>query len=269
MGVVMDKPERLHRPDPARTEPVRDFMTYVRTAGIGGAAPAGADVGSPASRGTASGGSTSGGATAKPAPTEVDETEHAIAHGVKLGYAVIDEQIRQGEKLADRLRQVAGKPGAMPAMEVGTLIERALNVYKDMGGLAVAAVETLVRNPMLQSTLTRTWQGSTAPETAPAQGGSSNFGFELASNRRTQVRLDIRPKPGVFLPVVYALHASSPTLPPLTGVRFQLDAATATPVLHIDISDVQPAGNYMGVVVDSVTDEPCGTISVRVLPGPA
>ncbi len=52
----------------------------------------------------------------------------------------------------------------MPALEVGTLIERALNVYKDMGALAVAAVETLVRNPMLQSTLTRTGQGGAAPD---------------------------------------------------------------------------------------------------------
>jgi hypothetical protein len=200
---------------------------------------------------------------------EVNGTEHAIAHGVKLGYAVIDEQIRQGEKLADRLRQVAGKPGAMPAVEVGTLIERALNVYKDMGALAVAAVETLVRNPMLQSTLTRSLQGPAPADSAPGQSGGGNFGFELTSNRRTQVKLDIRSKPGVFLPTVHALHASSPTLPPLTGVRFQLDAATGAPVLHIDIADAQPAGNYMGVVVDSATDEPCGTISVRVLPGPA
>ena len=255
MDIVMDKPERLHRPNPARTEPVRDFMTYVRTAGIGNTTP--------------TGGTTPGARAAKPAPSHEDGTEQAIAHGVKLGYAVIDEQIRQGEKLADRLRQVAGKPGAMPAVEVGTLIERALNVYKDMGALAVAAVETLVRNPMLQSTLTRSLQGSTTPDAAPVHSGGGNFGFELTSNRRTQVRLDIRPKPGVFLPVVHALHASSPTLPPLSGVRFQFDAATSTPVLHIDIADTQPAGNYMGVVVDSASDEPCGTISVRVLPGPA
>jgi len=251
----MDKPERLHRPDPARTEPVRDFMTYVRTAGIGN---------TPAAAGT-----TPGTRAGKSSPGQEDGAESAIAHGVKLGYAVIDEQIRQGEKLADRLRQVAGKPDAMPAVEVGTLIERALNVYKDMGALAVAAVETLVRNPMLQSTLTRSVQGAAPRDAAPAPGGGGNFGFELTSNRRTQVRLDIRPKPGIFLPVVHALHASSPTLPPLTGVRFQFDSATAAPVLHIDIADTQPAGNYMGVVVDSASDEPCGTISVRVLPGPA
>ena len=243
----MDKPERRHRPDPARAEPVRDFMTYVRASGLGAQAK------------PATGGSPS-----------ADAADHAVAHGVTLGYAVIDEQIRQGEKLAERLRQVTGKPGALPGVDVGTLIERALNVYKDMGSLAMAAMETLVRSPVLQST-TNAWSGAAggAPGSAPAANGSTAFGFELTSNRRTQVKLEIRPHAVTFMPMVHALHASNPGLPPLTGVRFQFDSATSAPVLHIDVADSQPAGTYMGVVVDSASDEPCGTLSVRVLPNPA
>jgi hypothetical protein len=238
----MDKPERHHRPNPARAEPVRDFMTYVRASGLG--------------------------AQTKPATGDsAGASDDAVAHGVTLGYAVIDEQIRQGEKLAERLRQVTGKPGALPGVDVGTLIERALNVYKDMGSLAMAAMETLVRSPVLQST-TKAWSGATggAP---PAANGSTAFGFELTSSRRTQVKLEVRPHAATFIPVVHALHASNPGLPPLTGVRFQFDPATSAPVLHIDVADGQPAGTYMGVIVDSASDEPCGTLSVRVLPGPA
>ena len=69
------------------------------------------------------------------------------------------EQIKQGEKLAERLRQATSKPGAIPGVDVGTLIERALNVYKDMGSLAMAAMETLVRSPVLQSTVAKAWAG--------------------------------------------------------------------------------------------------------------
>ncbi|MFL5289854.1 MAG: hypothetical protein ACJ8AW_55070, partial [Rhodopila sp.] len=238
----MDKPERLHRPDPARTEPIRDFSSYMRTVGLGGAPrPA--------------------------ASADPDLTDRAVAHGVKLGYSVIDEQIRQGEKLAERLRQIPGKPDAMPGVEVDTLIERALNVYKDMGALAIAAVETLVRNPVLQSTVARARPGNGAAQQAgPASGGGSAFGFELSSSRRTQVKLDIKPQAVMVMPVVHALHAANPDLPPLTGVRFHFDTATSMPVLQIDVADSQPAGTYRGVVVDSATDEPCGTLSVRVLP---
>ncbi len=245
----MDKPERLHRPDPARTEPVRDFMSYMRTAGLAG----------------------QGKQTAPQAPqADTPAADHAVAHGVRLGYAVIDEQIREGEKLAERLRQISGKPSAMPAAEVGTLIERALNVYKDMGALAVAAVETLVRNPVLQSAVTKAWPGTMPAETGAAPAtGSGNFGLELTSTRRTQVKLEIRPQAVKVMPFVHALHAANPDLPPLTGVRFRFDPATAAPVLHIEVPDGHPAGSYMGVVVDSATEEPCGTLSVRVLPNPA
>lgn len=247
----MDKPERHHRPDPSRTEPIRDFMSYVRTAGF-----------------AANGRSESATPIA-----EVDAADPTVAHGVRLGYSVIDEQIRQGEKLAERLRHVSGRPGALPPVEVGTLIERALNVYKDMGALALAAVETLIRSPALQSAVSRAMPGGApADPAAPAQAqaaDSCNFGFELTSSRRTQIKLDIRPNAVKVMPVVHALHATNPDLPPLAGVRFQIDPATATPVLHIDVADGQPAGNYMGVVLDSATDEPCGTLSVRVLPGAA
>jgi hypothetical protein len=249
----MDKPERRHRPDPKRAEPVRDFMTYVRTSGLGAQDKPEADATAPAA----------------------ESADEAVAHGVTLGYAVIDEQIKQGEKLAERLRQVTGKPGTLPGVDVNTLIERALNVYKDMGSLAMAAVETLIRNPVLQSAVARTWSGGgsggteAAPAPGAASGGATRFGFELTSNRRTQVKLEIQPRAVTFMPVVHQLHASNPSLPPLTGVRFRFDPATSTPVLHVDVADSQPAGTYMGVIVDSVSDEPCGTLSVRVLPSPA
>jgi hypothetical protein len=240
---LLDKPERLHRPELDRDEPLRDVMSYIRNSGSGGQTKA------------------------APSPhTEGETPDEAVAHGVKLGYAVIDDQIRQGEKLAERLRQVNGKAGAMPHAEVGTLIERALNLYKDMGALTVAVLETLVRNPIIQSGVTRALNGTAASQTSTVPDGGTNFRFELASNRRIRVKLDIRPQGVKFMPLVHALQAVNPAIPPLTGVRFHLDSATMTPTLVVEVADGQPPGSYAGVVVDSVTNEPCGTLSVRILP---
>ena len=238
----MDKPERLHRPELDRDEPHRDFMTYIRNHGLGGEK-----------------------STAAPEREDGEPIDATVAHGVKLGYSVIDDQIRQGEKLAARLRQISGKPGAMPPAEVGTLIERALNIYKDMGALALAAVETLVRSPLIQSGVARAWQASPDNAAATTPDGSTNFRFELSSNRRTQVKLDIRPQGRPFMPLVHTLHAVTPSVPALTAVRFHLDPATSSPVLHVDVPDSQPAGVYSGVVVDSASNEPCGTLSVRIM----
>ena len=87
----MDEAERLHRPELARDQPIRDFVSHFRQSGAGGTP-----------RGKSATHSASG------------AVEDPVAHGVKLGYSVIEEQIRQGEKLAERLRpaQAASGPEA-------------------------------------------------------------------------------------------------------------------------------------------------------------
>jgi hypothetical protein len=238
----MDKPERLHRPDPERDGPNRSAMSFLRETGA------------------------TGRANTKAQLNGSDPGEDVLAHGVKLGYAVIDDQIQRGERLAERLRQGAVKPGGAPAAEIGLLLERALNLYKDMGALALTAAEALARSPVLQSGLSRAWAGNSASEPARAPGPGSRFSIELASSRKTHVALDIRPTLGKAVPLVHALHAVNPAYPPLTGAHFTLDPEAMAPVLHLAIADAQPAATYSGVIVDGGTNEPCGTLSVRILP---
>jgi hypothetical protein len=237
----MEKPERLHRPDPERDGPNRSAMSFMRDAGTGGRA------------------------NAKAHANGSDPAEDVLAHGVKLGYAVIDDQIQRGERLAERLRQGAAKPGAAPAAEISLLLERALNLYKDMGALALTAAEALARSPVVQSGLSRAWQGN-GGEPARAPGAGSRFAIELASSRKTHVALDFRPTLGKAVPLVHALHAVNPAYPALTGAHFTLDPEAMAPVLHLAIPDAQPAATYSGVVVDGATNEPCGTLSVRIVP---
>jgi hypothetical protein len=239
----MDKVERHHRPDLERDAPIRDAIAYVRGAGFPGRAK-----------------STPGGTTA------ADGGDSTVAHGVKLGYDIIDDQIRQGQRWAERLRHRDGIASATPPAEIGTLIERALNVYKDMGTLALDAIETLTRSSAIRSGLSKAWRGIGTPAPTPDSPTGCRFALKLTAGRPILVTSDVRLRSTHALPIVHALHAANAALPPLTGARFEVDPSTTAPILHIEVADTQPAATYYGVVVDGATNEPCGTLSVCILP---
>jgi hypothetical protein len=246
--------ERLHRPDLERTEPVRNAAAYLRDPG-----------------------SAEGVQSKSKQPGSRDTADGAVGHGVKLGYKVIEEQIRKGQLLAQRLGK-AHKVNGTGSGEIGVLIERTLHLYKDMGALYFDALETVARSPALKTAISSVWNGKTkAP--APVQteteteikpnsdtGMGAGFAIEVASTRRTQVTLDLRSSPKGFTPQVHALHAADPKIAPLIGVRFRMEPGLPTPALQVVIQDAQPPATYTGVVVDSATNEPHGTLCVRLHP---
>jgi hypothetical protein len=206
--------ERLHRQDPAREGPNREFSSYVRSQAMGGR------------------------------PTGDDP----VTQGVKLGYSVLDEQMRERRRLAERLRGGL-RPGAATGPEFGALIERALNIYRDMGALAFAAAEALAGASS---------QRGAKPEPAPVQ--ASPYSIEVKSSRRVNVKLDLRgparaPRVGPLQP---ALGGGKP----IESVGFE--AGAAEPKLALEIADDQPAGVYNAVVVDADSGEALGTLTVRI-----
>jgi len=239
----MGTSERLHRTDAERCGPLRHAATYLRD-------PPPSDLDQPSA----------------------DAPDGAVAHGVRLGYKVIEEQILQGQQLAQRLGKATGGLGTTGSGEVNVLIERVLSLYKDVGKLCIDAVEAVARSPAIRSGFAR------GPEAAkssheptgrsaarePAEG--ARFVVEVASRRRAQVTLDLRLSPGLFVPRVHALHAADASISPLTTVSFDLDPALPEPMLRIEVPDTQPAATYTGVVVDSGSNAPRGTVSVRLLP---
>jgi len=208
--------ERQHRQDPARDGPMRDFPSYMRSHAMGGRAPPGDD---------------------------------ALAQGVKLGYSVLDEQMREGRRLAERLRDGL-RPGAT-APEYGALIERALNIYRDIGALAFAAAEALA--------------GVSSPRAAkpePPAAAAVAYAIEVKSARRVQVKLDLsRPSRA---PRVGPLHPALGGAKAIESVGFVAAAPDAEPKLALEIADDQPAGLYNAVVVDADSGEALGTLSVRI-----
>ncbi len=261
----MSTSERLHRTDAERTAPLRDASTYLRD-------PPSDDAD----------------------PHAPDSPEAAVAHGVRQGYKVIEEQILQGKLLAQRLGKASGGlgglggfggAGATASAEVNGLVERVLGLYKDVGKLCVEAVETAARNPSLRSGFAgfpgfggfsgssgASGTASASPDAAqPASRGAAaeptavtRFTVEVASRRRAQVTLDLRRTASAFVPRVHALHAADPSIPPLTTVSFEHDAALGEPMLRVEVPDTQPAALYTGVVVDSASNEPRGSVTVRL-----
>jgi hypothetical protein len=238
----MDNHERIRRPDLERTAPRRDSAAHLFKA-------AGSDPQS------------------KPQSKIPDEKSYdGVVQGVMLGYQVVEEQIREGQRLAQRLRQAADMKGVTESEGLGPLVGRALNVYKDLGALCFDAVEALARSPALLSGLSPALQR----ETEIAHGADASpdevYAVELHSSHRTQVTLKLARTSRTSLPHVHALHAPDPTIPPLTNVRFLLESPSNVAMLQVDIPDRQPPATYTGVVVDRKTNQPCGTVCIRLIP---
>jgi hypothetical protein len=223
--------ERLHRPEPERTAPRRHAATYLRD-------PPASDM-----------------------PSAGDETgdDDPVARGVRVGYQVLEEQLREGQRLAQRLGKATGKAGAAASGEIGMLVERLRQVYQDIG--------TLVRSPLVRTGIAGTMRSTDDGERARASDGAATaVAVEIASPRRTRVTLALHTRDACAAPRVHALHATDPAAPPLTTVGFEHDPASTVPRLSIDVPHDQAPGTYTGVVVDGTSNEPIGTLSVRLLP---
>ncbi|UCE63153.1 MAG: hypothetical protein JSU59_09815 [Nitrospirota bacterium] len=195
-----------------------------------------------------------------------------MTHGVKLGYEVIEKYLRQGQRVAEELSN-GSHPDNSKEDDWEKLVGDMLRLYRDLSGFWIDAVEALMRSPEFLSTVTNVLgrngqakSGSAHQEPNPgANGENMKVAVEIASQKRAQVTLDLRPHLMQAALQVHTLHAPDPHIPPLTDVSFRIDGDLNVPVLTLTIPEEQPAATYTGVVVDQKTNEARGTISVRLL----
>jgi hypothetical protein len=199
----------------------------------------------------------------------VGSFDDVVTQGVKLGYKVIEQYITQGQRVAEQI----SRPFQKGAPEAGTadVVQGMVRLYKDMADVWGNALDLMVRNPVFWSWLESFAQNSGGMHTQNGGPGTLNgtgaaFSVEIASARPTEVMLDVEPSPQPYKPFVHALHAPDPRVPPLTSIAFQKSPKSNVPVLLLKIPTKQPSGLYAGVVVDRDTNQPRGTLTVRVLP---
>jgi len=249
----MTHKERLHRQDPKRSEPIRNRTTYLRTSHSWGETAPGEDPGK-ASAGERS-------------PGTVDDV---LTHGVNLGYKIIDEHILQGRRVAEDLRnrsRFRGEKtsGGEQGGEIHALVARLMGLTKDMGALCFDSLEVALKSPLALTSRLAEHPASAVPAHVPPSAAESHISVEIASSRRAQVTLNLPPRQRPYTPQVHALHAANPSFPPLTSVRFEPSVGSSGPVLVAEIPDTQPPSTYTGVVVDKETNEPVGSLVIRVL----
>lgn len=236
--------ERLRREDPARTGPIRNWSNlYRRSDSWDFPQPPG----QPTSDGDGRGGAS---------PSD------AVRHGVELGYRVIEEQIRQGQRIAEQLNHRAYDSRAMGS-DLREVAERAWRYYADLGALWVDFLASLAGDGELVRRLFATWQRpDVAAAAPPSSNGAVAISVEVSSVRPARVTLDLRPHSEGMALVCRALHDVDAAKPPLTDVAFAL--ASGVPGVSVRVPEGQPAGVYIGAVVDVATQEPRGTLTVRV-----
>jgi hypothetical protein len=249
----MAKRERLRRQDPKRMRPIRNATNYLRDSHSWPNEPQGA--GRQSDRRKESG-----------------SLEDVVTDGVKLGYKVIENYLRQGQRTAEWIRNTAQEQGSKGG-NTEELLEGVLRLYKDMTDIWIDAVAIIVRSPAFLTWLTGAEErtnGSGPPQKEheqpiPADGAATKLTIEILSAKRAQVTLNLGRTPTRYTPLVHALYASDPSIPPLTGISFRLERKSMVPILRLKIPAKQPAGTYTGVIVDGQTNEPKGTLYIHVL----
>ena len=180
----------------------------------------------------------------------------AVAHGARLGYSVIQEQIREGRRVAQQLSQVS-LGGDRGGNDIGRLIQRMLNFSTDFGALLVEVTEAMLRTSGgPDGRREHRPDGKTASHVH--NGATTQLSVEIEGRGRSKVTLDLGAKAATGSLAVPALYALDGESAPLTQISFEPHT------LRVQIPDDQPAGTYTGVVVDPHTNEPRGTLSVEL-----
>ena len=237
---VDSQPKRMHRDDPARSEPVRSAKHHVE--GNGGWRES--LTGHPAANGDA----------------EPEATEDTVGYGVKLGYKLIEDQILKGQKIAEQWRSPGGE--STDEDEWPRVLGRLLNVYRDLGSVYMDATESIISRV---ANLAMEYEPGADKQSESTPGmGTPDIPITVSSVKKVRIQLDLKPQARGNLSIP-PLHGLDSAAAPLTTVYFAPGSTKNPPELNIEIPDECIATAYTGVVVDAGTNEPMGTLCVHVV----
>ena len=232
--------KRLHRADPARTAPVRNFSKLYSSNSVNGSGPA------------------------KAAQPDAPRDAAIIppADGVELAYSVIDKHIADGRRAAEGLSNQAYTT-RVPGDNLQVLVERMLRFQSEMIPLWIETLATLVKvDPS---------RNGHAPGTdaRPQSNGGPNgetmaVSIEVVSLRPVQVSVELRPNSESQSLVALGLSSVDQTKPVLKDISLGPDEVVGRVKLRLRIPESQPPGTYSGVIVNRETGETRGTLSIRI-----
>src|SRR5262245_17627432 len=234
-----------------RTDPIRSWSTLFQAPGTDGRRAD--DPAKPSGKST--GGS-------------VDDV---VTRSVELGYRLVDEYIRQGERAARRVGERSYSPQTFSS-DMQDLAARMTQYASDFVRLWVE---------MFQLAASGGLYGTGMPANAgfPAAGkvvspSETTHGndmppdtrvvIEVVSAQAIETSLELRPDASRRNLVVHALRAVDPDKPRISSVTFQPANDGEPARLRVEVPEGLPPGLYSGLLVEEQTNRPVGTLTVQV-----
>jgi hypothetical protein len=187
-----------------------------------------------------------------------------VSRSVELGYRVVDEYIRQGQKAAGRFGSRALGADTLPS-DVQDFGVRMMQYTSDVFGLWFEMMNAMMAPlgaPTRPPPARQNGNGHRPVERAPDVAARTRVRVEVVSTRPAEVAVDLRPDAAGRSLVVHGLRAADATLPRLDDVAIAADGDGVA--LRIRVPPDLPAGTYNGLVIDDETSAPVGTVSLRV-----
>jgi hypothetical protein len=224
--------DRIKRPEPSRTQPFRNLSTLL---------------GAPPHR------NGEGGARARE-QTASGSIGEAVSRSVALGYRVVDEYIRQGQRAAQRLNDRSLGPETI-TRDVQDLTTRMAQYASDFLGVWFEVIELAT----VGGNGHRNGNHADTPPVAPpiprplrdTAAERTRVRIAVASAQPAEVALDLAPDADRRTLVVHALRAVDPDKPRLADVRLVAGEPGEPLTLHVKVPDGHPAGVYNGLIIDA------------------
>ena len=191
-------------------------------------------------------------------PASGGPLEDVVSRSVELGYRVVDEYLREGQRVAERF----GAGGLRADAAVGDMQQLTARMARYTSDVLEVWFQFLelamggrVRPPENGA--------GAAPPVQPAAPVASRIRVALDASQPTEVVLDLRPDAAGRRLLVHALRpGDGGEGPRLSDVSIEPDAGGA--VVRVRVPPRHPAGVYNGLVIDEETSRPAGTLSVSV-----
>jgi hypothetical protein len=196
-----------------------------------------------------------------------------VTRSVELGYRVIDDWVRQGQRAAQRL---GDGPGGVTALgqDVQDLAVRMAQHASDLFGVWLQLFDLTAAGGARGSWAPAAWgmaraqegNGPVSPATVQTDPAAAplTVRIEVVSSQPTEVSIDLRPQAAGSHLIAHALRAVDPDAPRLDDVSIASDGAEGPLVARIRVPEGHPPGTYNGLILDETTNRPVGTLSVRV-----
>jgi hypothetical protein len=230
---------RLHRKDPSRSAPLRNFSGIFRSE---------FDV-DPARKATPNGATGTEGDAVRDAP-------------VGLAYRVIEKHISDGKQNAGLFN---GQPYNTRPMTDGfqELLERTIRFQSEIIPLWIEALTSAVKVDPMRTPNAATATSHPGSNGTPRQD-SKAISVEVTSHQPVQVSIELKDDSELLPLVTLGLRAIEQNTPVLSDIAFIPETLENAFLVKVSIVGNCPPGAYSGVIVNQLTGELRGTMTIRV-----